>query len=81
MAGRKVPAELRLASNYLLWRLNQLGRLALVDEELEPINAAAAKAAIAEDLDARGAVRYPKGSEPWPARRWPIGAEPELEDE
>lgn len=49
MAGNNLPASVRLASNRQLWRLNQLGRLAIVDEN-EPIDAQTAKELISAEL-------------------------------
>jgi hypothetical protein len=49
MPGKKLSASVRLASNRQLWRLNQLGRLAVVDEN-EPIDAQTAKELLTAEL-------------------------------
>lgn len=69
--GRKLPAEIRLATGYQLWRANQCGLL-----RAEPYSSADLKAMLDDDLAARGIERYPKPGEPLPQRRWAPGERP-----
>jgi hypothetical protein len=67
MTGRKrreLSRGIRLASKFQTWRLNQLGRLAIVDKA-EPISAEQAWGAIAAELRTLGLERFPGPGEAW----------------
>jgi hypothetical protein len=71
MASRKrkeLPRRIRLASKFQTWRLNQLGRLTLVDKA-EPITSEQAWEAIAAELEALGLERFPGAGETWKLER------------
>jgi hypothetical protein len=60
MPGKpSVPTHHRLASGPQLWRLNQLGRLRLVDDG-PPIPSSDAKATIGAELERLGLSRFPR---------------------
>ena len=68
--GRKMaPATVRVATGAQLWRLNQLGRLRLVDEEGEPVTSAVAKAELARLLAEMGRERFTRPGESYPVDR------------
>jgi hypothetical protein len=68
MPGKpSVPTHHRLASGPQLWRLNQLGRLRLVDRAL-PIRSSDAKATIGAELERLGLSRFPRASGTFVAR-------------
>jgi hypothetical protein len=56
------PRQPRLASAPQLWRLNQLGRLSIVDDA-SPIDSSDAKAVIGAELERLGLPRFPRAGE------------------
>jgi hypothetical protein len=68
VAGKDaLPASIRLASGFQLWRLNQLGVLNL--DGVREITAEQAGERIAAELAAYGLERFPRAGESWPERK------------
>jgi hypothetical protein len=67
MPGKKaLPASIRLASGFQLWRLNQLGLGPFAGRE--PVTSAEASSMLDEELARLGLERFPAPGETWPAR-------------
>ena len=58
MPGKPQSRQWQLATNRQLWRLNQLGRLKIVEEAV-CISSAEAKAVIEAELEKRGEPQFP----------------------
>lgn len=66
--GKVIPASVRPASGFQLWRLNVCGLIRLVDEHDEDavVSAADAKTAVARELARLGISRFPRAGEQYP---------------